>query len=193
MKKLIILSVILNLISLSAFAEDCLQAYKDSSKEKADNYQRDLDKYNSIGRSELRVLVYADSEIPKWDNYNIFEKDIISAVEFDLKSEKDLSKPMVLDGIYTAAQEKYSGVTYQRIQDIMLKGFLDKRFCSIFGKARVPRIQRYVLNQLKKESNGSAYVRGPAIYDTKDDDKSLYEELDRPLSIPEIETLVSPE
>lgn len=170
MKKIILLSLILNIIPLTVIGGDCIQEYRDSLKNKNSKYEGDIKVYTN---SNLTILTSITAK-PHRMNYDMFEEDIIKAVEFKIDPEnQEEIRPIVLEQIYNAAYEKYSDVTFQLIQEIILDGFFDKRFCSIFGRSRVPRIQRYVLNQLeKKENTGSVYERNPAANDLDEINKA---------------------
>lgn len=169
--------------------KDCLQSYKDSLKKKSDRHSRQVDNYrNRTYTLATHGISLTNDSWPEAPDK--FEADIIKATEVDLEylERYDYKKPIVLEGIYNAAYEKYADVTYKKIQDLMKKGFNENRFCSFFGKKRVPGIQKYVLKELKKESKDSVRSRNPAVINADGNSKvyipdleSENEEINKPL------------
>lgn len=188
--------ILLSLFIISSFAtaseqdsKDCLQSYKDSLKKKNDKHSAATKRYyNNRMSLAMNGVVLNNYSAPTPPDK--FEADIIKATEVDLDYLKKFNykKPIVLEGIYNSAYEKYSDVTYEKVQSLIKKGFDEDRFCTFFGKKRVPGIQRYVLKELKKESKDSAQVRNPAVINFKEDadsktydNKSENEEINKPL------------
>ena len=115
------------------------------------------------GASLLGAAVLQNDSPPDIDYYNMYEEKVLAIVDYDVKSNKSY-KPNLLTEIYNQAYEKYSDVTsYQRIQDLVLKGIMDDTYCGFFGKYNESRVTKYVLKNLKKESGSSAVVRDPAV------------------------------
>jgi hypothetical protein len=189
------------LICLNATSKEeqvsCLQKYKEAHAKKEKRYQKASKRYNDnrnaafgsqfsndFGAQLIGSVYLHNSSPPKRSDYDMYEKGIIDAVEADLSKYQSL-KPKVLGIIYDAAYEKYSDVTYQKIQDLMLKGFQEDRFCNFLGKKRVQGIKKYVLKELKKANVNSAQVREPAVINFKEDaDSKDYiqnEEINNPL------------
>jgi hypothetical protein len=189
------------LISINATSKEekasCLEKYKEAHAKKEKRYQKASKRYNDnrnaalssqfsndFGAQLIGSAYLQNNSPPKRSNYDMYEEGIIKAVEADLSKYQSL-KPKVLDVIYDAAYEKYSDVTYQKIQDLMLKGFKEDRFCNFLGKKRVQGIKKYVLKELKKTNLNSAQVREPAVINFKEDtDSKDYiqnEEINNPL------------
>lgn len=161
--------------------KNCLQQYKDSFAKKEKRYSKARKKYhanrnravstqfsNDFSTRLLGSAYLQNSSAPSRSDYDMFEGDIINAAEADLSKYISL-KPTVLEGIYNAAYEKYADITYEKIQALMKKGFEENRFCTFFGKKRVPSIKRYVLKELKKESKDSILTRDPAVINFNED------------------------
>ena len=191
----------LYLLSLNAISKEekpsCLERYKNSHAKKEKRYKKATKRYNDnrsaaissqfsndFGAQLIGSAYLQHSTPPKRSDYDMYEEGIIKAVEADLSKYPSL-KPKVLDTIYDAAYEKYSDVTYQKIQDLMLKGFQEERFCNFLGKKRVQGIKRYVLKELKKDNLNSAQVREPAVINSNEssDSKEFIQdqEINKPL------------
>ena len=133
----------------------------------------------NFGNQLLGSAAVQNLKPPSIVDYNMYEKNIILSVEIDL--DKNLPTD-TLQYIYNEAYEKYSDVTFKKIQNIMLKGFLEGKFCGILGPKAKNSIKRYVLKQLKTTSKDSVQVREPAVINFKEDGKWLYEEeINKPL------------
>lgn len=180
-RKLLFFLISCSLSTLLWAKEDCMQKYKDSLKQKQTRYEKASERYHNnrnsalsasfsrdFGTQVLGSIVLQNSTAPRKDDYDMFEADIIKAAEADLSNFPNL-KPTVLEGIYNAAYEQYADVTYQKIQSLIIKGFLDNNFCTLLGRKRVPAITKYVLKQLKQSSQHSVVVREPAVINSKDD------------------------
>ena len=186
---------------------DCLQAYQDSLAKKEDKYQKAYERYRQNRNSAQSAILMdglhgtlsgggligsaylQNTSAPLRSDYDMFERDIIQATQADLSQFISL-KPIVLEGIYNEAYERYSDITYEKIQKLMQKGFQDGAFCTPLGKKRVPGIKRYVLKQLKNENQNSALTREPAVNDSDLTSKEYTvdpvakdEEINKPLEI----------
>lgn len=209
MKKLLGLSIFI-ISNLANANEDvsCLSKYKDSLAKKEARYQKAYKKYKNTTNAATSAII-SDSysgaissggllgtiylqktSAPKRSDYDMFEKDIIKAAEADLSKYVSL-KPTVLEGIYNAAYERYSDVTYEQIQNLINKGFEQGKFCGLLGKKRAPGIKRWVLREIKSESKNSAVVRSPAVINFKEDSKN-YPDIDDELNKP-LENKIKPE
>lgn len=194
MKNLLIVFAI-TIIPLTSYAEnECLQKYKDSYQSKKNRYEKDYNRYierreNALNAqlsgqitasSILGIAIIQNDTIPLKSDYNIYEHDIINAVEFELNSKK--SKPRLLEEIYNESYESYSHVTYERIQSILYKGMQEKFCRGIFGKSQKDKIKKYVFSQLKKENSDSIYERKPAVQDSSYSfkEENFTEEVSRP-------------
>ena len=168
---------IFSIQTLAIDSEDCMSKYRRKAKDKRSKYNKAYKRYKNrrnsalssqmgggiTGASLLGAAVLQNDSPPDIDYYNMYEEKVLAIVDYDVKSNKSY-KPNLLTEIYNQAYEKYSDVTsYQRIQDLVLKGIMDDTYCGFFGKYNESRVTKYVLKNLKKESGSSAVVRDPAV------------------------------
>lgn len=198
MKNLLVIITTFTL-TLSAYSsEDCFNKYKESLKSKSDRYEKAYKRYKnrrSAAQSAVIQSSYSGSltaggllgsavlqndSPPKKDDYNMYEKDIVELLEFDLNSKS--RKPEYFHEIYNEAYENYSNVTYQRIQNLVLKGMQSGRFCGFFGKHKPEAVKKYVLKELKRENSDAVYNRSPAVNsDSQISKEDTYsEEIEKP-------------
>lgn len=204
MKKLLVTTSILTSLFTSnsiVWAKDqgsgeCLSEYRHKHKKKNDRYKKAIKRFhdrrkagqnailNSGGRITGGAIIGSamiqNNPVPKKEEFNMFEKDILDIVDYNGQSYK----PKLLQEIYDQAYEQYSDITsYKKIQDIVNMGFNENKFCSFFGNYNGKRVAKYVLKYLKKESSNSAVVRDPAVVNSKEnlkENKDYSEEINNP-------------
>jgi hypothetical protein len=178
MKKILVMTLsIFSIQALAIDSEDCMSKYRRKAEGKRARYNKAYKNYKNrrnsalssqmgggiTGGSLLGAAILQNDSPPDIDYYNMYEEKVLAIVDYDVKSNKGY-KPRLLTEIYNQAYEKYSDVTsYQRIQDLVLKGIMDDTYCGFFGKYNESRVSKYVLKHLKKESGSSAIVRDPAV------------------------------
>ena len=181
MKKILVMTLsVFSIQTLAVDTEDCMSKYRRKAKSKRAKYHKAYKNYKNIrssalssqmggglsGGSLLGAVILQNHSPPDISYYNMYEEKVLAVVDYDVSANKGF-KPKLLKDIYDQAYEKYSDVTsYQRIQDLILKGIMDDTYCGFFGKYNEARVSKYVLKNLKKESNDSAVVRDPAVVDS---------------------------
>jgi hypothetical protein len=171
-----ILALTISILSIQTMAttnsvetKDCMSKYREKAKTKSDKFDK---KYKAFwqrrneamsSRSIVGALVLQNDSVPKKVDYHMYEEKVLAVVDYNPK-DKSAYKPKLLQEIYNKAYSKYSDITsYEKIQDIVLKGIMSDKFCHWFGKYNDKRVSKYVLKMLKKESKDSAIVRDPAV------------------------------
>lgn len=176
-------TILLIIFSLSVFADNkCLKEYKADYDKKLKKYHKAYKRYQERRRNAQSAIIGSqiggqltggalvgsailqNDRAPLKSDYNIFEDQIIDAVSFNLDSEYSL-RPKLLDLIYDEASEKNANINYKMIQNYILKGLSEDKFCSFFGKSKPDRVKRYVLRELKKGDYDLVFNREPSVID----------------------------
>ena len=163
-------------LSIQSFAnEECISEYRKSFFTKNAKYDKARERHsNQVKRWRDRTLALASygaqltndpyPTSPKKSEFKMFEEDIIKSYEFEL-TQNIGQKPKLLEEIYLKASLIDPEITYQSVQDEIIKGIDTSEFCEkklfIFNSlSKSKKVEKYVLSNLRKKySNEDSQLR----------------------------------